>query len=502
MSEFKNVESEKVPLKDKDSLGPDYELNHKNSIAGNLHQVNYKDRWYILFFSSFSWFAVYHCLTALSVIEATLLKDYNLSNVEYSLLYSLQSVFNIPGMLMVSVLISKYNIHNTLTITQTIVSIGQVLVVIGSMFADYSSDELSNHFYIFLIITYIGRCIFGIGGGLAEVIVLLIIEKWFNNTKWLATATMLASAVVLELGSFSARYLIEAIYDINDLLWESLMPGLIISLISVIGALGVNHIAERGGTVSVHANNNDSNINTDGNEHGNENVRGLFIKLVRNTKQMSVTLWLTLLGVMVVASFFYTFFSQMTVPVMIAFDISQIKANIILSMSPVFSMIFVPLWSYINSKFGMHKQFFVCSFMLMFIGISIITGCYISAINNVNTCAMTSLFGDDYLDALNPIATVAMLCQNIGAHWAWANGLTIMYNEAGDDNTNGSMVETATTVVGIMYSTAGLIETQLFGTLADETHNYTSSLLMLAMLPLFGFIVALMTAKQMKSIKN
>ena len=144
-----------------------------NDDGDSKHKYNYKDKWYILFFTSLSWFAVYHCLTAFSVIESTLLNVYSLSNMEYSLLYSLESIFNIPGMLMVSYLISKYNINIALIITQIVVTIGQLLVLIGSVFADYNGDVVNNHYYIFLIITYIGRSIFGIGVGLSEVVVLL-----------------------------------------------------------------------------------------------------------------------------------------------------------------------------------------------------------------------------------------------------------------------------------------------------------------------------------------
>ena len=79
---------------------------------------------------------------------------------------------------------------------------------------------------------------------------------------------------------------------------------------------------------------------------------------------------------------------------------------------------------------------------------------------------------------------------------AWANGLTIMYNEA-DDNSK----ETVTTLLCLMYSILVLVQNQLLGILVDQTHNYICSLAMTAILSLLEFVLVLMVSKRIKEVQ-
>ena len=138
----------------------------------------------------------------------------------------------------------------------------------------------------------------------------------------------------------------------------------------------------------------------------------------------------------------------------------------------------------------------------MFIGGSMIAGCYVASINN-DTCDLTLLLGNkddnDYLDILNPTAVVATICETIGEQWSCSNGLTIMYNEV-SNGMDDRIAERVTTILCVMYSIGGLIQVQLFGMLADETYNYTSSLLIAATLPLMALILVVIIIKRVNNV--
>lgn len=101
-------------------------------------------KWFILLATVYCWFAQLHCVASIAVLEDTLLSHYNLSNTEYSLLYTSLFFLSIPGCLLGPTIVEKYDLYTTLIISQVICTIGQAICAIGSISADYNYNAFIN----------------------------------------------------------------------------------------------------------------------------------------------------------------------------------------------------------------------------------------------------------------------------------------------------------------------------------------------------------------------
>ena len=280
----------------------------------------------------------------------------------------------------------------------------------------------------------------------------------------------------MSLGSLIARYFVIPLYDINHKLWPCGLFGWILCLIGIIGVYVIIIKVKQAGIFSV---SNPINQSTHYNSiiaHDDvikDSAVGIESK---DILKLRIRAWLIMIGISVGAGNFQTFFSQMTVPLMDTFNITEFESNLLLSSSPIMSFLFVPLWSYITNKYGFHllSYLFVTSMISFISSIVIIILCY----NEI-------IISNDGL--LNPIPWVAMFIENIGVQLYWSNGWELLYN-----CTPKHLHATISSITTVMYVGFAFVEMQLFGILATEMGNYNGSMIMVAILPVLGLLITLM----------
>ena len=505
---------EKTPLTGTHSQkhGSGGTMDHR--IIQYINQRNRNTKWQVFLLVVFSWIAQFHCISSVSVLEHTLLHDYNLSNTEYSLLYTMVFLFAISGSLIAPQLIVQYNLYVALMITQVICMFGQVLAMVGGIIidADTSENYAANNVYytFFLIFLYCGRAFIGISFGLSDVILISFVGAWFGNTSnnsntsnfdantanntnantntggnssWSIIATMISMAHQ-NLGTISAMYTLTIIDDTNGSLWQCFLLGVLICLLSVFTAYKALLMFNNGkkdytSRVSL---DNEENEDTDDavnhiarvdNINDGDDQQG-YLTDFGKIKHFSLRLWLIILCITIGEANFETFFSQMIEVLIYKYDIDQLTANMVLSSSPIFGMIFIPVFGYISIKYNQNNLF--ANFCLTISMISFSLSMFIILFDRNN---------NNGLNNASPWA--AMIIENLAIQWWWSSGWTLLYQECPYD-----MHPIASSTATVFYSIGNIIETLLFGVLADLTNGYDASMMMVAIIPLFGIVAAVL----------
>ena len=339
-----------------------------------INEQNSKTKWYIFLLVVFSWVAEFHCISSVSVLEHILLHKNGLDNTKYSLLYSMVFLFAIVGSFIAPKLIVKYNLYIALIITQAICMFGQFLAMIAGLIIDGGTANGTSdvHYILFLLFLYCGRALIGMSFGLSDVIVASFVGAWFKNEDdsngSLSIIATMISIAHSNLGAISAMYTLILIYDINDSLAECFLLGVLMCLVSIICGYTAMFMYNRRKSGYTPLNNIDielMNININQNGHDDHEIKNLQNKNVNSAsssddsghgyssdfskiKHFSLRTWLIILCIIIGEANFETFFGQMVEVLIYKYDVNEFDANMALSSSPIFGMIFVPFFAWLS----------------------------------------------------------------------------------------------------------------------------------------------------------
>ena len=473
-----------------------------------INEQNSKTKWYIFLLVVFSWVAEFHCISSVSVLEHILLHKNGLDNTKYSLLYSMVFLFAIVGSFIAPKLIVKYNLYVALIITQAICMFGQFLAMTAGLIidADDDGDSTSDLYYIlFLLFLYCGRGLIGTSFGLSDVIVASFMGAWFKNEDGhdnsngsLSIIATMISIAHSNLGAISAMYSLILIYNTNNSLAECFLVGVLMCALSIICCYTGMLIYNRGktGYVSVHSvdpqemddtnidqtdQNSDKNSGSDNDVNddddsvtGDMDIIDGYSSDFSKIKHFSLRLWLIIACIMIGEANFETFFGQMVEVLIYKYDINELHANMALSSSPIFGMIFIPFFGYLSIKYNKNNSFAHVCLTLSMISFSLST--FILLIDKNN---------DNGLNNIYP--WLSMIIENLAIQWWWSSSWTLLYNECPVE-----MHPIASSVATILFSIGSIIQMQLFGILADLTNGYHVSMVMVTIIPLFGFGFAIL----------
>lgn len=210
-------------------------------------------KWVVLACITLSWVSNYYCFSSIFTMKDILSSNYGMSNFQFVLSFGIVFLASIIGGLISIKLIIKYDVYKSLIITQFIATVGQIIFLIGCSLADYlynpnyhSINNVTKNPFFYLSFIYVACGLLGISIGSGSVLVLLITKIWFENTKWLATANMIAGSILLELGTLPPKYIPIIIYQFNNnnLLWQTFLPNFILTSISLITSFVAFKIVE------------------------------------------------------------------------------------------------------------------------------------------------------------------------------------------------------------------------------------------------------------------
>ena len=191
-------------------------------------------RWWALFHQSVMSFGAYYCYDNPQALQSKLqVPPSNLSNFQYSMLYSLYEFPNIILPLFGGLIIDFFGVRITTVVFSLMVILAQGVFTLG---------VYENSFFLMAL----GRFIFALGGENLSVAHSVLVTKWFRS-KELAFALGISLSVI-RLGSMTNSLTTPKIAEAEGNIWYPCLVGLyvcIISLISAIWACWLDYKADR-----------------------------------------------------------------------------------------------------------------------------------------------------------------------------------------------------------------------------------------------------------------
>eukprot|EP01083_Nonionella_stella_P092309 258374_1 len=421
-------------------------------------------KWYILAALSTLWIASYHCILCIGALEDSMMISYNLTNTEFSLLSTLTFLFAIFGSLFCPKLIQIINLYNTMFLSASLATLGQIIFTFGVLFPSKQHA---------LYIMYLGRICLGIGYGIQNVTIYSTVNVWFQGNKWLSFALNTVNSTY-EIGVLTSRYCLVPLYQLTNQLYVPYLIGIAMGSISILFSVAMIFI-ERHFT----------NIHSESLQHTNSthiiNLDTDFTKM----KQFNIKVWLIILLIMIGWSSCETFGTQITDPFMITFGISEKNVNMLLSAQSICALTIAQLWGWFNSKYGYLSHFLILSMLLMSVGMSIL----LVHMNLNDDITLSS----PVVGAVN--AVLIIIVYVVGLQQFFAVSFTCLLLSCPME-----LSSIVNSVAAIGYMIASVIETDLFGVIADATrpiskggsHNeYMWSVLMMIAFTFIGLILAI-----------
>ena len=195
-------------------------LNEQDDIIDIAANSRPSFRWIVLMIICFSMFSYSYCYDNPVALQSQLQSRYNLSNIEYNLLYS---AYTFPNMILPffsGIFADIFSADLMIIIFFLFIVIGQGIFIIGCGISIY-------------YIMFIGRFLFGIGAESFSLVITPLIYEYFKNKELSFALGLLLS--LSRLGSSTNDYTTFLIYDkTNDNIVISLLIGLFILIISLI----------------------------------------------------------------------------------------------------------------------------------------------------------------------------------------------------------------------------------------------------------------------------
>eukprot|EP01084_Bolivina_argentea_P117597 208809_1 len=396
------------------------------------------EKWFILIPICTLWTASYHCILCISPLEDDMLKLFNLSNAEFSLFSAIIFAFAVCSSLLSPYIIHKINLYNAMLLSCVLCTFGQSIFIIGTV--------ISN-----LLVMYTGRMLIGICYGIQNVVIYTVINIWFNNNKWLTFAINTVNTIYY-IGVVTAYYFMIPLYRINNQIWVPYTLGIAFSLVSVIACIVMLSIEKQ--------------FCSDGEtESASSKLDNNFSRI----KHFGLMIWLILIVIIIGWSSSETFGALLTVPLMTAFNVSEWSIDILLSFNAIYALTIGQLWGWIISKYGYFSYYLMFSLILMTFSYGIL--CF---------------YNDTWIISSELTAWIIMLFWVVGLQYFFGVCFTCLFMVCPLELT--SMVNTVSSI-GCMVGS--MIQSYLFGLIADETDSFHWSILMVLSCLILGSLIAI-----------
>jgi MFS family permease len=180
-------------------------------------------RWCMLFMACNFLLGSYFCYDNPGPLETQLEKQFGIDSTHFSLLYTVYSIPNMVLPILGGLFLDKIGIRSGLLLFTFILTVGQLVFMIGGYNADYNT-------------MIAGRVIFGTGGESMSVAQSAIVSVWFKG-KELAFA-LGVNMSISRLGSVLNAAVVPSVYESSGL-GPALMVGFLICVFSLFNAVGL-----------------------------------------------------------------------------------------------------------------------------------------------------------------------------------------------------------------------------------------------------------------------
>lgn len=270
---------------------------------------------------------------------------FDLTNVNYNLLYSVYSFPNIVLPLFGGLLIDRLGIRVGVVIFSFLLIIGQFFVMLGGIMTKY-----------WLLI--LGRVIFGLGGESLSVTQSTLVAKWFADRD-LAFALGLNIAIS-RLGSTVNTALTPQFYDATDGYFLPFFVGLILCCLSFIAGLGLcwmdRESDRREGKLKGGANEPDES----------EQIK------LSDLKNFNLTFWLLAVNCMLIYGAFFSFTGNANDLLHKMFGVSNSSAGLYLMIIYLFAACVTPFFGKVCDKYGKRASMMIAPLSLFVVALTIL----------------------------------------------------------------------------------------------------------------------------------
>eukprot|EP01084_Bolivina_argentea_P098440 176914_1 len=404
-------------------------------------------KWLILYAVSTLWIASFYCILCTSALEHDMITEFNLSNTQFAAFATISFAFAIISAAFTPYIISQINLYNTMLLSSTLLTIGQTLFIVGI---------LSSNLYIM----YLGRVFIGFGYGFDNVTVYSAINIWFGDSEWLPFALNVVNST-FEIGILATRYGMQPLYNISQQIFVPYLWGIAFGLIAISSCIMMISI-ERNFLRQCKSNRKDALSTSD-----------ILDNDFKKIKDFDASVWLILLIIIIGWSSDDIFFTQITLPFMQIFNVTELSANTVLSVSSIYSLTIGQIWGWLISKYGFVSYWSISAMFL-------------------TSCSMTLLFFYDSNIWINNIVSplfsmwIIVIINDTGLQYFYAASFTCLYMVCPLE-----LTAIVNTVSCVGYMSGSALGSYLFGAIADQTDTYRWSIFMIAVLLIGGLIISI-----------
>jgi len=184
-------------------------------------------RWIMLMLTSINGIGIYYCLDGPQALEKSITEKFQVTNVEFGLLYSVYGLPNIILPFFGGMIIDILGVRLGISVFSFLLVIGQFLVTLGAAY---------NTFAVMVL----GRVVFGLGGESLGVASCAMMTKWFKDKE--LSLSMGVILCIARIGSSINSFLSPKLALWTGELYAPLLVGTVVCLISWLTGLLLNHI--------------------------------------------------------------------------------------------------------------------------------------------------------------------------------------------------------------------------------------------------------------------
>eukprot|EP01083_Nonionella_stella_P012228 34688_1 len=207
-------------------------LNKRRAMDTNLTEQGHyeppKWRWFVLTILCIQSICIWYSFDTLSILHNEFFNEFQLTNMQYTLLYSIAVFPSIVLSIFASYIIDKYGITYSLLISLLFSFCGESLFAI-------SCTTLSYKLMLF------GRTLYGIGASWNGICSFIIIYHYFNHKEFATSLSISFSCIRLGfiVNDFITIYIVNTFHSIAGSIWFGVML-IFISFVSTLYMLGAN----------------------------------------------------------------------------------------------------------------------------------------------------------------------------------------------------------------------------------------------------------------------
>ena len=453
------------------SNGSDDKLQHELPNLMELSQIERSEtsiKWYLLINLCTIWMTAYHCIFNISALQTSLMTDLSLDNTQFALLTSIVFLAAMLSALISPWIINRTDIYWSLIWASLTVIIGQALFILGLFLMIHTNQSYLYSIGYFLL--YFGRALIGIALGIDDVAVNTIYSLWFGKSRWVSVA-FITLAQTLEIGSITARYCIVPIKNIRNSLLDPFILGLAfgaLSLFSSFWMLYLDQVYTKQSNLIYQIcpgnHKNNDRINQGQNEVQQQTFKMItFERDFTSLTQFSVKLWLIIIFISLGWANIETFLSQMTDVFVNEYKMTEWNANLLLSTTSVVGVVLNPFWGWIFGIYPISVPYFEIASQIAGI-ISLLLFAFIN----------------DYIGLW-----IGIVLFILNIEWYFASAFVELYAEC-----PVQLLSVANSINAVLYLLAAIVETYLFGLIADVA-NYKWCLIMMSFVGFIAMIIAI-----------